>query len=430
MAKTTKLTDTRIKAAKPADKPIKLTDGSGLYLEVRPTGAKLWRWRYRLDSKENVFAMGEYGEKPNKETEEAEAIRKAAGILTLAEARMAAAEARKLVKAGIHPSHARTNDRRKAKQARDTTVEGVAREWLTRTGKRLKRETYRQRERLLEADLFPFIGKRPIASITRAELNAEILRTEERAPQMALLLRQLLQAIFDHAEEQGYVKESIALRLAKVATVKAKNAPKLNSEEIGAFLRACDTYIGTFEVRAAMGLAWLTLGRSMEVLESEWSEFDLDNATWRIPAGRMKKERDHLIPLSRQALELLRGLHAATGKGKFLFPNRVDRNRPTSHGALWKMTASIGWAGGKFSPHGIRGTGRTILAESGRWSREILERLLAHSEENETVAAYNAAEFLPQRAEALQYWADFLDKCKASEEGATVHHLPVVRRVA
>lgn len=430
MAKTTKLTDTRIKATKPADKPIKLTDGSGLYLEVRPTGAKLWRWRYRLDSKENVFAMGEYGYKPNKETEEAEAIRRAAGILTLAEARIAAAEARKLVKTGIHPSHARTDDRRKAKQARDTTVEGVAREYLARARKKWEPDTYLQRERLLEADLFPFIGKRPIASITRAELNAEIMRTEERAPQMALLLRQQLQSIFDHAEEQGYVKESIALRLAKVAAEKAKNAPKLSSNEIGAFLRACDTYIGTFEVRAAMGLAWLTLARSMEVLEAEWSEFDLDNATWRIPAARMKKERDHFIPLSRQALELLRGLHAATGKGKFLFPNRVDRNRPTSHGALWKMTASIGWTGGKFSPHGIRGTGRTILAEMGRWSREVLERLLAHSEGNETVAAYNAAEYWSQREEALQAWADFLDKCKANDTGATVHHLPVVRRVA
>ena len=230
---------------------------------------------------------------------------------------------------------------------------------------------------------------------------------------MAILARQLLQAIFDHAETIGAVHESIALRLARVEKPKEMHARQLSADDVGLFLRDCELYKGGFEIRAAMKLAWLTLGRSMEVLEAEWTEFNLEQATWRIPAVRMKMARDHIIPLSLQALALLRGLHAVTGRGVYLFPNRSDRRRPASHGGLWKMVDSIGWRD-RFSPHGLRGTASTIMNESGLWSPDVVERLLAHAEENKVRASYNAAEYLEQRAKALQWWADLLDTKQAA----------------
>jgi integrase len=429
MSSATKLSDTRIKSAKPEDKPVKLSDGSGLYLLINPNGSRLWRYRYRLCGKENVFAVGEYATAPNGETPEAKALRIAGGRLTLAEARDAQINARTLVRAGQHPAAVRAEARRLADLARDTTLEGVARQWLKRAGGKWKPETFRQRERLLEADIFPVIGKRPIAELRRIDLNSLIVKVEGRAPQMAILARQLLQAIFDHAEDTGAVAESIALRLAKVEVPTATHARQLAPTDIGQFLRDCEAYPGSFEIRAAMQLAWLTLARSMEVLESEWAEFDFEHGIWRIPAARMKMERDHIIPLSRQAIDLLQRISAVTGKGRYLFPNRANRNRPASHGGLWKMVDSIGWRD-RFSPHGLRGTASTIMNESGRWSADVIERLLAHVEENKTRGSYNAAEYLGLRAEALQWWADLLDAKRDGKGGAEVHHLPKVRQIA
>lgn len=429
MSKATKLTDTRIKNTKPRDKPIKLTDGSGLFLLINPNGSRLWRYRYRLGNKENVFAVGEYATAPNGETPEAKALRVASGRLTLGEARDAQINARTLVKAGQHPAATRTEARRLSNLARDTTLEGVARQWLKRAGGKWKPETFRQRERLLEADIFPVLGKRPISELKRIDLNTLIVKVENRAPQMAILARQLLQAIFDHAEDTGAVAESIALRLAKVEVATVTHARQLGPGDIGPFLRDCEAYPGSFEIRAAMQLAWLTLVRSMEVLEAEWTEFDLEQHVWRIPAARMKMARDHIIPLSRQATELVQGIHAVTGKGKHLFPNRKDRSRPASHGGLWKMVDSIGWRD-RFSPHGLRGTASTIMNESGRWPADVIERLLAHVEENKTRGSYNAAEYLALRAEALQWWADLLDAKRDGKKGAEVHHLPKVRQIA
>ena len=429
MSSAAKLTDTRIKTTKPSEKPIKLTDGSGLYLLITPNGSRLWRYRYRLCGKENVFAVGEYVNAPNGETPEAKALRIASGRLTLAEAREAQINARTLVRAGQHPAAARAEARRLADLARGTTFEGVARQWLERVGGKWKPETFRQRERLLEADVFPVIGKRPMAELKRIDLNTVIVKIENRAPQMAILARQLLQAIFDHAEDTGAVAESIALRLAKVEVPTVTHARQLVPADIGPFLRDCEAYPGSFEIRAAMQLAWLTLARSMEVLQSEWVEFDLEQGIWRIPAARMKMERDHIVPLSRQAVDLLQRIFAVTGKGRYLFPSRINRSRPASHGCLWKMVDSIGWRD-RFSPHGLRGTASTIMNESGRWSADVIERLLAHVEENKTRGSYNAAEYLGLRAEALQWWADLLDAKRDGKEGAEVHHLPKVRQIA
>lgn len=422
MSKPAVLTDTRIRNTKSTDKPIKLTDGGGLFLLINTNGSRLWRYRYRLNGKENLFALGEYGNSPAGESSEAKAIRMSGGVFTLAEAREAQAKARILVKAGQHPAAARAETKRLALVARETTFEGVAREWLVRSGVKWKPETLRQRERLLESDIYPILGKRPIAELKRIDLNNLIIKIESRAPQMAVIARQMMQSIFDHAEATGAVAESIALRLAKVEKPNTAHARQLSIAEIGQFLRDCDSYQGTFEIRVAMKLAWLTLARTMEILESEWQEFDLKQSVWRIPAMRMKMDRDHIIPLSKQALYLLKGLHAATGNGRHLFPNKADRSRSASNGALWKMVNSMGWSD-RFSPHGLRGTASTVMNESGRWSADVIERLLAHVEENKVRASYNAAEYLVQRAEALQWWADLLDTKRENQEGEKVDHV-------
>ncbi|MER2538885.1 MAG: tyrosine-type recombinase/integrase, partial [Azonexus sp.] len=393
MSKQFKLTDTRIRNTKPSDKPQKLTDGGGLFMLVTPTGSKLWRYRYRIGGKENVFALGEYGQPPAGERESAKGLRISAGVLSLSEAREALATAKQLVKNGIHPSADRVESRKSAARARATTFEGVSREWLARIGSKWKSPTFRQRERLLECDVFPEIGKRPIKAIKRIELNEVILKIEKRAPQMAVLARQLIQSVFDHAEATGSIEESIALRLVSVEKAKVIHARQLSVENVGEFLVSCEAYPGQFETREAMRLAWLTLARTMEVVGAQWEEIDLDQGIWRIPAERMKMQRDHIIPLSNQTKALLEGLKAVTGKTPFLFPNRNDRKRPSSCGLLWKMVDSIGWRG-RFTPHGLRGTASTIMNESGLWSPDVIERLLAHTEQNKVRASYNAAEYI------------------------------------
>lgn len=425
MNKRHRLTDTRCKNTKAGPKEQKLTDGGGLYLLITSTGSRLWRYRYELGGKENTYALGEYCQAPSGETEESKTRRLSANRFTLVEARAKLLEAKQLVKAGIHPVADRNEKKKLAARTRATTFEGVAREWLERVGSKWKRPTYRQRERLLECDIFPEIGMYPIAELKRLDLNEVILKIESRAPQMAVLARQIFQQIFDHAESTGAVSESIALRLMKVERPKVEHARQLTADQIGPFLKACEGYAGQFETREAMKLAWLTLARTMEVLGAMWSEIDLDQGIWRIPAERMKMDRDHIIPLSKQAKELLTALKGVTGKHAYLFPNRSDKERPASCGLLWKMVDSIGWRD-RFSPHGLRGTASTIMNESGRWSPDVIERLLAHAEENKVRASYNAAEYLKQRAGALQWWADFLDAKRENKKGAEIHHLPSV----
>ncbi|MGH9906063.1 MAG: tyrosine-type recombinase/integrase, partial [Pyrinomonadaceae bacterium] len=180
------------------------------------------------------------------------------------------------------------------------------------------------------------------------------------------------------------------------------------------FLSAIEAYPGYFSNKAALRLVLLTLCRSAEALEARWSEFDFEHNLWRIPAERMKMREPHTMPLSRQAVELLTRLHVVTGNGEYLFPNRSNLKRPVSHGVLWKAVTNMGY-GGRFSPHGIRATGSTILNEMG-FRADVIERQLAHQERNKTRASYNRAEYLSERLEMMQQWADYLDNLTKGEK--------------
>ena len=384
------LTDTRIRQSKPKDKPYKLTDGGGLHLEVRPTGAKLWRLRYRLAGKENVYAIGRYPE------------------VDLKGARSDRDAAKKIIKEGVHPSHKRKLDRIRQTSEHSNTFSAVANEWLERNAAHWTARTYKQRQKVLENDVFPHIGSLPVSQVTPAHVLTIVQRVEKRAPTMAMIVNQSIGAICRYAVVtlRADIDPTAPLQ-GSLKPWQTRHRKPLSASELPAFLQAVDDYPGQFGNKTALMLMLLTLVRTTELIEATWSEFDLEQGLWTIPAVRMKSREAHRVPLSHQAIDLLKRLHGVSGHREFLFPNRSDPRRPASRGVLWKAVASLGYEG-KFSPHGIRATGSTMLNEMG-FRADVIERQLAHAERNKVRASYNRADYLDERRQMMQTWADFLD---------------------
>jgi integrase len=383
------LTDTKIRAAKPHKEPYKLRDGAGLYLDVRPTGARLWRYRYRIGGKENLFAIGAFPE------------------ISLAQAREDRDAARKLVRKGIHPAHQRKTDKIRAAYENANTFEAVAREWLKANEPHWTPRTYRQRERLLERDVFPKVGTLPLRQVTPAHAHQIITRIAARAPQMAVIARQCFSAVsaLGIATMRADTDVSYPLRHSvKLAATQHKRP--LRPSQIPDFFKALDQYAGYFPTKAAIRLQWLTLVRPGEIVGARWNEFDLEEGIWTIPAERMKMRQTHTVPLPTQALELLRLLRSVTGASEYLVPNRTHPKRHASDCILSKAFDAMGYAN-KLSPHGVRVTGRTILGEQAH-PRDLLERQLAHREKK-VVRAYDQGDRLEARRKIMQGWADYLD---------------------
>ncbi len=392
------LTDTKIRNTKAADKPTKLSDGGGLHLEIRPTGAKLWRYRYRIAGKENVFAIGEYCQSPAAETVSDTCVRKASGRFTLAEARQERDHCRGLVKQGIHPAHDRQGQRAAQLAASANTFEAVAREWVEKKKPSWSPYYLSQVERTLEAEVYPHIGSLPIRSVTAAHLLGILQRVEKRgAETVALLIRQWASAVFRYAVAtlRADADPAAALKGA-IHRPRIEHHKPLSRDQIATFLQALDSYGGYRTTVIALRLMLLTFVRTVELRAASWEEFDLDQAEWRIPAQRMKMREPHLVPLCRQAVELLRELHTHTGGRRFLFPNyrtpRECMTATTLNRALERMGFS-GKHGVGFSAHGFRATASTILNELG-YRPEVIERQLAHTERNKVRASYNQAEYL------------------------------------
>lgn len=389
------LTDARIRTTKPGIKPLKLADGGGLYLEVRLSGKKLWRYRYRIADKENLFALGEYPE------------------ISLAEARTEHDKARSLVKQGVHPSHNRQAERLSTHLANANTFEAVAIEWISKKAGRWTPYYRRQVENFLGADVFPYIGKLPIRSVTAAHLLEIIRRIEERgAATVALLVRQWSSAIFRYAVAtlRADSDPAAALRGA-IHRPKVEHSKPLTRGQIKDFLDALEKYGGYRTTVIALRLLLLTFVRTVELRKALWSEMDLENAEWRIPAERMKMREPHIVPLSRQAVVLLEELQTYTGGRGLLFPNyrrpKDCMTATTVNRALERMgfngRGSIG-----FSAHGFRATASTLLNEMG-YRSDVIERQLAHAERNKVRASYNHAEYMDERKAMMQEWADLVD---------------------
>lgn len=418
------LTDSQIRNAKPLpEKSIKLTDGGGLYLEVRTTGAKLWRYRYRIAGKENVFAVGEYAQAPSGECKEQTQSRRNAGMLTLAEARVLREEWRALVKQGIHPAHYRQAARMEQSARNANTFEAVAREWIAKKKPTWTPYYLRQVERFLEADVLPYVGNLPIRNVTAAHLLEIVRRVEGRgAETVALLVRQWSSAIFRYAVAtlRADIDPAAALRGA-IHRPKVVHRKPMTREQVADFVTALEGYAGYRTTVIALRLMLLTFVRTVELRGAQWDEIDLDRAEWRIPAERMKMREPHIVPLSRQAVELLRELHTYTGGRGMLFPNYRNPKTCMTATTLNRALERMGFNGKDsigFSAHGFRATASTILNEIG-FRPDVIERQLAHAERNKVRASYNQAEYLEERRAMMQQWADLTEEMAKDDDKVT-----------
>lgn len=411
------LTDTQCRNAKPKDKPYKLPDGKGLYLEVKPNGVKAWRYRFELRDgetvKESTFAVGDYAVVPRGETPEEAQARRAGGSFTLAEAREERAKARALVKQGINPAHRRQLDRIKREQESATTFEAVAKEWLAL--KDWADTTKARRIDMLTRVVFPKIGTLPVKSITPAHI-LDVLNNavKKNGLTVAAEAKRTMSGVFELAVSTLRADTDPVHPVRKaLPTNKTQHKRPLNQDEIGKLLHDVDGHGGRHETISAFRLMWLTLCRPSEAIEAKWAEFDLDAAVWRIPAERMKKRKLHVVPLPSQAIAMLRALHGITGHREHLFPHRDDRSKPMVTASFRQMLNVLGWAG-KYSPHATRTTGSTRLNEMG-FSSDWIERQLAHAEPNAVRRTYNHAEHLADRAKMMQTWADMLDSWREEQ---------------
>lgn len=384
------VSDARLRAAKPTDRPHRIACGAGLYLEVMPSGSKLWRWKYRLGGKENRFALGSYPQ------------------TLLRDAREQCEAARKLVAQGVHPSHQKQIDRIKADHERANTFELIAEEWLGQ--KDWESVTKDRRLKMLKRLVFPHIGRFSASRIKPIQILDVLKRLEkENGPAVAAEARRTMSGIFEFAIAtlRAEVDPVYPVRKA-IPPNKTQHKRALSADEVGDLLRDLDRHGGQFQIHAAFRLMWLTLARPSEVVEAEWSEFDLDAKVWRIPAERMKKRKPHAIPLPTQACELLKGMHTLTGRWKHVFVHRDSKHRPMVTASFRQMLKVLGWAG-RFSPHATRTTGSTRLNELG-YSSDWIERQLAHEDPNAVRRTYNHADHLAERAKMMQAWADMLDQ--------------------
>ncbi|MDA1357876.1 MAG: tyrosine-type recombinase/integrase [Proteobacteria bacterium] len=422
------LTDTQCRTAKPKGKPYKLTDGKGLYLEIKPNGVKAWRYRFELRegdvAKESIFAIGDYAIAPSGETPEEGQARRAGRRFTLAEARDERIKARALVKQGINPAHNRQLERIKREHENATTFEAVANEWLAL--KDWEEVTKNRRLDMLTRVVFPKIGSLPVKSITPAHI-LDVLNTsaKKNGLTVAAEAKRTMSGVFELAVSTLRAQSDPVYPVRKALPAnKTQHKRPLDSAEIGQLLRDVEGHGGRYETITAFRLMWLTLCRPSEAVEARWDEFDLDAAVWRIPAERMKKRNEHAMPLPTQAVEMLRALHGLTGRHVYLFPHRDDRTKPMVGASLRTMLNALGW-GKKYSPHATRTTGSTRLNELG-FASDWIERQLAHAEPNAVRRTYNHAEYLGDRAKMMQQWADMLDTWKKSDDNVT----PIKKAVA
>jgi len=396
------LTDTAIRSAKPRAKAYKLSDSGGLYLEVRPTGSKWWRWKYRYGGKEKRLSMGVYPD------------------VRLKAAREKRDSARQQLAAGIDPGQARKAE--KLSRAGAESFEAIAREWHTKYASTWVASHRDRILRRLEKDIFPWLGKRPMAEIKAPDVLSVLRRIESRgAQETAHRAMQNCGQVFRYAVATGRAERDPTgdLRGALPPAKEKHHASITDPKRIGELLRAIDAYEGNIITRCALRLAPLVFVRPGELRQAQWSEIDFEKAEWRIPGHRMKMREVHIVPLSCQAIEVLREIEPLTNReiatkpnaSRFVFPSLRSADRSMSNNAILAALRRMGYAKGEMTGHGFRSMASTLLHEQG-WNHQVIERQLAHAERNAVSAAYNFAEHLPERRKMMQAWADHLDVLK------------------
>jgi integrase len=387
------LTETAIKAAKPREKPYKLYDDRGLYMLLSPAGGRWWRLKYRIEGKEKLLSLGVYPD------------------VSLKQARDRRDAARKHVADHIDPGA----KRRAEKAAAVDSFEAVAREWFEKFSKNWAASHSDKIIRRLELYIFPWIGDRSISKIEAPEILACLRRVEAKGNfETAHRALQNCGRVFRYAVATGRASRdpSSDLRGALAPADEKHLASFTDPRRFAELLRAIDSYEGSIIVRSALRLAPLVFVRPGELRAAEWTEIQFDNREWRIRAERMKMRQLHIVPLSNQAIKILREIQPLTGDGRFVFQSARSNKRPLSDNGLLAALRRMGFEQGTVTVHGFRSTASTLLNEQG-WNRDAIERQLAHGERDAVRAVYNYAEHLPERRKMMQAWADYLDTLKA-----------------
>jgi integrase len=398
------LTRTQIENAKPKSKPVKLFDGRGLYLEVAPNGGRWWRFKYRFANKEKRLSLGVYPD---------------VGLLA---ARERLEQVRKQVAASIDPGAQRKAAKAAFIANSEITFEAVAREWFKLNESNWVPNHSSKIIGRLENDVFPWIGARPVGDIKAAELLSVVRRVESRgAIESAHRVLGNCGQVLRYAVITSRVDSDISVNLRGALAPKVEKhfASLKVPEDVGGLMRAITGYGGSFVTKCALQLAPLVFVRPGELRQAEWAEINFETAEWRIPGARMKVKQLHIVPLATQAIEVLRELQPLTGNGRYLFPSERTRARPMSNNTVNAGLRRLGYTGGEMTGHGFRSMASTLLNEQG-WNADAIERQLAHTETNETRAAYNYAKHLPERRRMMQAWADYLDGLAKNSASARI----------
>lgn len=394
------LTVKKIEKLKAEDKLYRIADSKGLCLEVPPKGNKRWRYRYRYEGKPKMVSLGVWPD------------------ISLAEARTKRRAMRQALDEGVDPAVAiKSQD---ALNDSEGTFEDVAREWFEKFKHKWSDNTGSRKMRRLETHVFPLIGSIPIEKVDAPQVRKVLLRMQSLDKlHSGHRVRALVGEVMRYAIAMGMATYNPCPDLIGVLPpVEVKHRAAITDpDQIGALLRAIDTYQGSHATRCALKLAAMTFVRPGELRQAEWPEVDLDNKEWRIPAEKMKMKRPHIVPLSRQAVEVLTELQLLTGHGQYLFPSERTNDRPMSNNTVLSALRRMGYGKDEMSGHGFRSMASTNLNEMG-YPPDHIERQLAHAERDKVRATYNHAEYLPERKKMMQAWADYLDDLK--EKGKVV----------
>jgi integrase len=394
------LSDTKIKTIKPIEKPFKLADERGLFLLVQPSGGKLWRLKYRIDGKEKLLSFGTYPD------------------VSLADAREKRDQARKLIAAGTDPSELRKANKAGKNERAANSFEVIARLWLSSYSANLSPATAEKNLRLFERDIFPWIGSRPVADLKPKEILDTARRIESRgAVDTAKRAIQLCGQVFQQAviDEKVMSDPTRDIRRA-IKPLKDKHFASLTEpKDVAELLRAIDAFNGSFVVMSAIRLAPLVFVRPVELRKAKWCDIDLHAKEWRYLVT--KTNTAHLVPLSKQAISILKELHPLTGNGEYVFQVGNDPKKPMSDGTINAALKRMGYdTKTQITGHGFRAMARTILHERLNIDPHIIEHQLAHAVPDNLGGAYNRTKFIAQRKVMMQTWADYLDKLKAGGE--------------
>lgn len=396
------LTVKQLEAFKPKAAPYRVADNTGLslFVEVTPSGSKLWRLRYRWGDKQKMLALGAYPE------------------VTIATARRKASEARELLAAGKDPNAERRAEKAMMKAGEANTFRTVVAQWQQHTWPAKAEATRAKQQAFIDQHILPHLGDTPMDDIATADVVAVIKRLTGRgALDVAKRVKSIIGQVFSYAIAHGLAKRNPARDFNSADVIPKRPTRHHNAitdpAVFGGLLRALDTYGGGVVAQAATRLSVLLYQRPVEMRTMEWAELDLDAAMWNLPACKMKQRVSHSVPLPRQAVAILRDLQELTGGGRFVFPS-IRGGRPLSENTVNAVLCSLGY-GQLQCAHGFRATARTMLSERLNWQPEVIEAALAHLPAGGLGATYARVKFIDQRRQMAQAWADYLDTLKSAD---------------